>query len=139
MLTFVLGFFITPTYAVHSGKMKMEQYVKKSEKRQKKMDKLMKRFDKMNADSELLLKKPRPWIAIGLSLLAVGLMTLGIFASFGLASGAAAIGFIGDPVPPGTLNGDAIKRNSQRLSSADFFANGSRSRLSNKGIPSATR
>jgi len=46
-----------------------------------------------------------------------------------------AIGFKGDPVPPGTANGAAEKRNSHRPRRFAVSANSSRSQLSNSGVP----
>jgi hypothetical protein len=46
-----------------------------------------------------------------------------------------AIGFKGDPVPPGTASGAAEKRNSHRPRRFAVSANCSRSQLSNSGVP----
>src|SRR5262245_6927999 len=49
------------------------------------------------------------------------------------------MGFRAEPVAPGTANGAAVNRNSQRCLRFDSLLSSSRSQLSKIGIPIATR
>lgn len=48
------------------------------------------------------------------------------------------MGFSGDPVPPGTGSGEAVRRNVQRRREAAACPSASKSQLSNIGVPIAT-
>lgn len=80
---------------IQHTKTMVQPEVKEQSKFKKKLEKFSKKLEKLHLNSEGLLKKPQPWLALGLALGGLGLMIFGIAASFGLLPSAAALGFIG--------------------------------------------
>jgi len=88
-------FLAPPSYAVNKDGKKYTKQINKETKLEKKLAKLTKRLDRKNANSETIVGQPRPWLSILMAAGSLGLLFLGVVASFGGSAVVAGIGFIG--------------------------------------------